>query len=272
MKPRWSHILQQLDQEHEKLAARYDVATAIGDEFSIHLDFDAFHRDLLVLRESLERQPGPIQSLNRFVLAHQSGCLILRTLAGIRPQLSELVLTLDRFLDGYEHRSVAQLGADVTSLSAALEQLPDYLHCLASLKPMPPSVTSAIRTLPLTLTQLEAAAAERTLQNVYRDDRELARFDGVVRDRQLSEIATITDSWMRVNAAAVREFVRQRFIDHVDVSSKPAAQLQPSEKGFKKSYNRGRREVEHEFGKSMRYKSIRDLAAGDSGLVIRDLK
>ncbi|MEO2016681.1 MAG: AAA domain-containing protein [Fuerstiella sp.] len=272
VKPTWSHVLQQLDQEHEKLAARYDVATAIGDEFSIHLDFDAFHRDLMALRKLLERQPGPIQNLNRFVLAHQSGDRILRTLAGVRPQLSKLVLTLDRFLDGYEHRSVAQLGQDINSLSAALEQLPDYLHCLASLKPMPPSVTSAIRALALTLTQLEAAAAERTLQNVYRDDRELARFDGVVRDRQLSEIATITDRWMRINAAAVREFVRQRFIDHVDISAKPAAQLQPSEKDFKKSYNRGRRDVEHEFGKSMRYKSIRDLAAGDSGLVIRDLK
>jgi superfamily I DNA and/or RNA helicase len=41
---------------------------------------------------------------------------------------------------------------------------------------------------------------------------------------------------------------------------------------FKKSYASGRRELEHEFGKTMRYKSIRDLAGGDSGEVIRDLK
>ena len=272
MKPKWSHVLQQLDHEHEKLAARYDITTAISDEFSIYLDFDVFLRDLLALRESLERQPGPIQSLNRLVLAHQTGGGILRTLADARPQLDKLVLTLDRFLDGYEHQSLARLSRSVTRLSAALEQLPDYLHCLASLKPMSPSVTSAIRALALTLTQLEAAAAERTLQTVYRNDRELARFDSVVRDRQLSEIATITDRWLRINAATVREFVRQRFIDHVDVSMKPAAQLQSSQKDFKKSYNRGRRAVEHEFGKSMRYKSIRDLAAGDSGLVIRDLK
>ena len=38
----------------------------------------------------------------------------------------------------------------------------------------------------------------------------------------------------------------------------------PSSKLFKKSYTAGRRELEHEFGKTMRYKSIRDLAAGDT--------
>ena len=272
VKPTWSDILEQLDYEHEKLAARYDVATEISDEFSIYLDFDVFYRDLMALRESLERQPGPIQSLNRFVLARPAGVRILQTIADVRPQMDQLVLTLDRFLDGYEYQSLADLRQSITVLSESLDELPDYLHCLASLKPMPASVTSVIRALSLTLTQLEAASAERTLQLVYRDDRELARYDGSVREQQLERIATITDRWLRINAAVVRESVRQRFVDHVDLSAKPAAQLQPSQKEFKKSYNRGRRSVEHEFGKSMRYKSIRDLAAGDSGLVIRDLK
>ena len=51
-----------------------------------------------------------------------------------------------------------------------------------------------------------------------------------------------------------------------------AAQLRDDEKELKKHYSRGRRELEHEFGKSMRYKSIRDLVSGDSGDVIKDLK
>ena len=41
---------------------------------------------------------------------------------------------------------------------------------------------------------------------------------------------------------------------------------------FKKNYSAGRRDLEHEFGKSMRYRSIRDLAAGNTGQVIKDLK
>ena len=40
----------------------------------------------------------------------------------------------------------------------------------------------------------------------------------------------------------------------------------------KKAWSSGRRELEHEFGKTMRYKSIRELASGDSGRVVNDLK
>src|SRR5581483_5561620 len=39
-----------------------------------------------------------------------------------------------------------------------------------------------------------------------------------------------------------------------------------------KIYSSGRRELEHEFGKTIRHRSIRDLAADHSGRVIRDLK
>src|SRR6185503_10262664 len=65
---------------------------------------------------------------------------------------------------------------------------------------------------------------------------------------------------------------RKKFLEHVRISSLPAAQLTPEQKVFKKNYSAGRRDLEHEFGKSMRYKSIRDLAAGNTGDVIQDLK
>ena len=41
---------------------------------------------------------------------------------------------------------------------------------------------------------------------------------------------------------------------------------------LKKAYAKGRRELEHELGKTMRYRSIREMASGDSGRVINDLK
>ena len=44
------------------------------------------------------------------------------------------------------------------------------------------------------------------------------------------------------------------------------------DKAFKKAYNAGRRVVEREFTKKMRYRSIRELADGDTGLIVRDLR
>ena len=67
----------------------------------------------------------------------------------------------------------------------------------------------------------------------------------------------------------MRDRVCRRFLDHVRIASLPHAQLTPEQKEFKTLYNRGRRELEHEFGKTMRYRSIRDLVAGDTGLVLQ---
>src|ERR1041384_4733528 len=78
--------------------------------------------------------------------------------------------------------------------------------------------------------------------------------------------------WLGLNARCLRAAVRRKFLEHVNVSSLPSSQLEQEQKAFKKSYSAGRRDLEHEFGKTMRYKSIRDLAAGDTGQVIQDLK
>ncbi len=59
----------------------------------------------------------------------------------------------------------------------------------------------------------------------------------------------------------VRAAQHARFAGHVRLSATSATQLDDADKAFKKRYAGGRRELEHEFGKTMRYRSIRDLAA-----------
>lgn len=272
VKPEWSHVLAQLDTEHDKLADRYDVASQIRDELEIHIEFDRFHQQLAEFRERAKASPSPIQSLLAELQQADNKAIRLRRLAELKPQLKELRQTLDRFIDGYDHLSLTELKAALGDIDGSSDQMPDYLHCLLALKPLPAVLAGSIRSLPLTLTQLEAAAAERTLQNAYRNDRNLARFDHQVREKQISEVAAYSEELQSANAASVREFVRQRFNDHLQTASLPAAQLSAEQKQFKKAYNKGRKAVEHEFSKSIRYKSIRELAAGESGIVIRDLK
>ncbi|MEO7524430.1 MAG: AAA domain-containing protein, partial [Ferruginibacter sp.] len=50
------------------------------------------------------------------------------------------------------------------------------------------------------------------------------------------------------------------------------SQLNVEQKQFKKNYNEGRKILENEFAKSMRYKSIRELSSKESGLVLKDIK
>ena len=88
----------------------------------------------------------------------------------------------------------------------------------------------------------------------------------------MNRLEQIYGRWLASNAGELRQSVRQRFLYNVRLAGRPAAQLSEEEKDRKKQYSRGRRELEHEFGKSMRFKSIRDLVSGDSGEVIKDLK
>ena len=93
-----------------------------------------------------------------------------------------------------------------------------------------------------------------------------------VRDRHADRLERLYGQWLASNAGELRTRVQRRFLDNVRIAGLPAAQLGDEEKELKKRYSRGRRDLEHEFGKSMRYKSIRDLVSGDSGEVIKDLK
>ncbi len=48
--------------------------------------------------------------------------------------------------------------------------------------------------------------------------------------------------------------------------------MTPSERERKKTWTTGRRELENEFRKVMRYRSIRDLASGETGAVVAALR
>src|SRR5262249_41990617 len=122
------------------------------------------------------------------------------------------------------------------------------------------------------LSEFEAAVAQKSVNRVYREDRAVSRFEGRTLARKMEQLEQRYREWLGLNARCIRRAVRQKFLEHVNLSSLPASQLQPEQKAFKKSYAAGRRDLEHEFGKAMRYKSIRDLAAGDTGQVIQDLK
>ena len=270
--PTWQQILEPLDHEHDKLAARYNAAQQISDEFAIEWDVDLFHSKLKKLRQELDHQPGPIRSLVDQILSDENGDQTGAAVAALGEPLQDLVLLLNRFVDNYESGSLPEIEDSVRRIQASIPQLPDFLHCLMSLRPMANALRKSIRSLSFRLPQLEAASAEKTLRGVYRRHSEIAEFNAEKRYDQTAKLAELYDRLRHANAATLRESVRQKFSDHIEIGSRSATLLSPSEKEFKKAYTKGRRELEREFSKSMRFKSIRELADGDSGVVIRDLK
>jgi predicted DNA-binding WGR domain protein len=269
--PLGSQVLRALEDEYAAAAALARGEAAFREQFGVPLAAAELSARLTAVGAALAARPASVQALGRRLLAGDPRPTV-RALLEAAQVLAALRAALATFLDSPETLELEHLPAALDRIEAASGQLPEFLLCLGELVQLPVPLGDCLRTLPLSTVQLEAAIADHSLDWRCRTDRRLNRFTAEVRRRHLGFLDAYSRAWEEINAAAVREAVRQRFLGHVRLSAAPAAGLSPREREIKKRYESGRRELEHEFGKVMRFRSIRDLASSDSGLVLRDLK
>lgn len=167
---------------------------------------------------------------------------------------------------------IGALAEAVRDLRESLEDLPDLIPLLRAMHQAGAAYAELLCTQPHAPEVLEALVAQEALARIQRDAPALARFDARALARTAATVAAADARLLQLNAALVRATQQQKFLDNVRISTLAASQLDAEGKALKKRYATGRRELEHEFGKTMRHRSIREMAGGDSGLVVNDLK
>ncbi|MCC7421949.1 MAG: DUF4011 domain-containing protein [Planctomycetaceae bacterium] len=267
----WVQALGELEAVHETQAAldAFDVETR--RRFRFEGDIPAFVRTLASLREAVGTEPPTSAAAHRVLLDKPDPDAALLQMAGLESSVRELDELLKALFEIPGRHDLNNLAATLAGIGEHLDDLPDFAPCLVELGRLPPELAEALRTEPLTLSQLEAASARRTLEAVCREDRSLARFlksRGKLVERIEADYQALFDA----NAAVVRQQVRGRFLENVRISTSSTSGLTSEQREFRSQYAAGRKELEHEFGKTMRYKSIRELVGGASGLVVQDLK
>ena len=267
--PTWTKVLADLAAEHEAEAAVELVKAECARDFTGD-DPEALKQQLAAL-SAKDASPAAL-ALRERLLASQQGAALVGTLAGLEPGFAQLRGQLALTIFEPESHSLATLAGGIREMVEAIDTLPELLPALRDLAKAPPRLARAVRTRDMTIERLESACAAKSLTELYQADRSLQRFDGHVLKQKLDRVAKAHRQWLDHNAGWIRCQTRRRFMENVQVANQSATVLAPEQKLFKKTYSAGRRELEHEFGKTMRYKSIRDLAAGDSGDVVRDLK
>jgi hypothetical protein len=269
IRPAFSQVITELEAEYTAIAARDEARQAARAEYGVE---PAELLESIALLQSPDLGLPALNALRSLLLESEEGAGVVERLTALAPRLGELMSVLDALLADFRRRDFSRIGEAVRDLREEADALPEMLPLLGELAEAPPVFARALRTFPLTPDQLEAAVARASLDQVYRAERWLPRFDGRVVAHRAERIGLTEREWFAENAAVIRAEVRRRFREHVQVSTLSATQLDAGGKLFKKSYVAGRRDLEHEFGKTMRYKSIRDLAAGDTGRVVRDIK
>ncbi len=157
-------------------------------------------------------------------------------------------------------------------LRESLDDLPDLLPHLTEVHAAPQAIATALTSLPLPLPEIEALIVDEAIAKRERKNPEIRRFDI---DRMIAtsrRAAAARDLLRDQNSDSIRATLHRQFRDNVKTSETSVTQLDTAGREFKKIYATGRRELGHEFGKTMRYKSIRELASGETGRVVNDLK
>lgn len=270
VRPKPAQLLEELLAEHTARAALRKQAAQLEADYGC-TDPEAYAQQMQVLRGL-----DDAGSLRVAFQAH------LRSAPGASRDVERLVATgsrcdaLDALWRDLVHDPASLPLATLEDLARTLhdqaDALPAVLAPLQELADADPAVAAALRGLPLAPEAIEFAVAREGLERVYRTERWLPRFDAATLARHAQRLGDAERQLLGRNARTLAAAVRQRFRDHVHKSALPASQLDAEGKAFKKSYNAGRRELEHEFGKTMRYKAIRELASGETGQVVRDMK
>ncbi|WP_234036246.1 AAA domain-containing protein [Porphyrobacter sp. YT40] len=266
--PKVTAVLEQLAALHQARstldAARAALAQRLGTP-----DLPA----LLALHAGIADHAAAPPSARMLDLARTGeGQAALARLAQLAPVMAALTRTSADLFDQPESLTLDGLGEVLRDLQESLDDLPDLLPHLTPVLAAPPAVAAALTRLPLPLAGIEALIVDEAIAGRERAHPDIRRFD-IERMIALSRRAAAAREMLRdQNAAAIRATLHRQFRENVRLSETSVTQLDTAGRELKRVYANGRRELEHEFGKTMRYKSIREIASADSGRVVADLK
>ncbi|MBA4053533.1 MAG: DNA helicase, partial [Marivirga sp.] len=265
VKPSYKNIL-------ENLKAEYDAAESVTKQkqeiqtiFAIS-EIEGVQQNIGRVRKMREDT-----DLSSF-LQHAEVQSLINRFAALDHVLVELESFLSKCLHDFEAKSLGELQDELDSIELNAEGLDELLPALRAYVQLPDSLKQTLRLMIVNTQQAEGIIAGKTLNSIYKQNKKFKSTDSVAIENAVQFIQAGYKQLLKINADLIRGTIRQRFLSHVELSTMALSQLNAEQRQFKKEYNEGRKILENEFGKSMRYKSIRELSGKESGLVLKDLK
>ncbi|MGX5819196.1 AAA domain-containing protein [Chitinophaga lutea] len=263
--PLYSAVLELLQAEHA--AVRSAEAQLAQLKTQYRLD------NPLMTEVAIERlRAGIGDAALQYLLRHPQAEAAVRQLAALEESQRRLERLLAETLQDAPATNIQQLEDELDSIRLNAPALEDLLPSLGNYLGMPDTLKTALRRLPWSPAEMESGMAGKTLQRYYRGHRAFAGVNGQLVQDAAREALNCYNELLQLNAAYIRAGVRERFAAAVRRSGKAISQLPEAEQEQARDYAEGRKILENEFSKSMRYKSIRELTSGGSGPVLKDLK
>lgn len=265
VKPAFSTILEQLQNEYREQDNLSQVKTQLQQGFRI-TDIESTYAGI----EGLRSKQGDKEI--DYLLQHPNSNELVLQLSKLNNTLHQLELQLGQCLFGYSDKPLRQISDEISTIHGNADVLKELLPGLRKFAGIPAPLQQAIRKLPLTPVQFEAAMAQKTLQQLLNKNLSFASINQAKILDAVTQIEQLYKALLKINSELICAERRQQFRELYDISNAPSNNLTEDQKQLKKEYAEGRKVLEHEMSKTMRYKSIRELASNESGRVLRDIK
>lgn len=270
IRPSFGSVLDNLAREHRVTAELHAEQQRLQERYGIP-DVDLFLHNLQALLQQLSASPLLRQWVEG-LRGNPDALSGVRQEASLRQPVARLAELVAQHCVFDPALSLVELAEYLRDLREELDELPDTLPLLNELHQADPVCLAVVQQYALAQRVLDGLIAQENLTRLYRANPQLARFDGPALSLAARAVSQAECNLLKSNAQVLSATLHQRFLEHVKQSAMSVTQLDAQAREFKKAYAKGRRELEHELGKTMRYRSIREMASGDSGRVINDLK
>jgi predicted DNA-binding WGR domain protein len=261
--PEIARLLDDLCAEHEAREKLADLQAAMLERYG--LEHNALNRELV---RALRDRQGDAK-WNALLSMPPSEIAELIALGGDLDRFAGLARMLNAYCEELPLSGVDRWMADVKAALNGFSGLVPYLRGIAALEPRLHAFITRQR---ISCDAMAYLTALKSLREIYRNDRLLDRLDGLSILHSVKQLNALEKRYLDVNVDQIRSSVRAHFKRHVRISDTSVTGMGPEERSIKKEWTAGRRILENEFGKSMRYKSIRELVGKESGPVVMGLK
>jgi len=263
IQPEVTQVLENLIQEHEAQKEIGKVAKQVEDLYGI-LNFEEEYAWI----KELQQNPNSI--ITRWASSNQT--TFVQFLIKNADKFNQFYAFAESLAGNIDNLTLSELDEKISSFQSALSSLAVFIPFIAKAKKLSKEFKACIYFRNWQMEDFEFHLAYKSLAYFYETNRSFEAFSENILHTSILKINALLDKYYASNVEFIRGKIRNQVQNKILISQALASQLSSEEKILKPIYNNGRKILENEFRKSMRYKSIRELAQGDSKDLMVSLK
>lgn len=263
IKPKLSLVLQNLIEQYqtEKLYAEkkqnFERFYQLGELF-------ALKRHVALLKADTEQ--------GVYLFVNELNSNERKELTDLYAQMQSVQQVLQNVLDNYKTLSLSQVENLLQSIINKQTYFQLYVSVFQDLKLLNPSVLQLIKTKEISLNELQNTLAEKSLEVYYGQNYGHKKFNMDVLHASIQKIKKMYAELLETNGKYIIAKQKNDLKQLIIKSEMSVAGMSEQDKTDKKAIAEGRKILENEFNKNIRFKSIRELATAESGQIIREIK